>query len=130
MKFGKSQLTPSYTRKPNFRSYESAEKHFVFACTQCAQSVTVEYDTLINGVFSRSQWKQDLGETLAAEALRFYDVGIVGKSQDGGWPSMIKIECSNCKTLFLVYAGVNEFCNGAYLVTMQGITEIIEDQTI
>ena len=39
---------------------------------------------------------------------------------------MVKVECSDCKTPFLVYAGVNEVRNSVYFVTMQGITELID----
>jgi hypothetical protein len=123
IKFGKSLLTPSYTRKPDFRSHESTEKQFTFVCTQCAQPVIIEYATLINRGLA---WEEDVDETFAAEAKSFYGIGVVGKSRDGGWPSMMKVECSDCKTLFLVYAGVNEVGNSVYIVTMQGITELTE----
>jgi hypothetical protein len=85
--------------------------------------VTVEYATLINlGV----AWEQDIDETFAADVKSMYGIGPVEKSRDGGWPSIVKVECSNCKTLFLVYAGVNEVRNSVYFVTMQGITELID----
>ena len=123
IKLGKSVLTPSYTREPDFRSHESTENQFTFACTQCGRSVIVEYNTLINRGFG---WEQDIGETLAADAKTLYGIGLVGKSRDDGWPSMVKVECSGCKMLFLVYAGVNEVRNSVYFVTMQGVTELIE----
>jgi hypothetical protein len=121
--FGKSLLTPSYTRKPDFKSHESTENQFTFVCAQCAEALSIEYTTLINCGLA---WEKDVGGILAAEAKSFYGIGVVGKSPDGGWPSMMKVECTNCKTLFLVYAGVNEVRNSVYFVTIQGITELTE----
>jgi hypothetical protein len=123
VKFGKAELLPSYTRKPNFKSHESKERRFEFGCANCSSPIAVEYDHLINQVFG---WEQNVGEELAAEAKEFYGIGIVGKSPDGGWPSMVKAQCSRCKTVHLVYAGVNEVSNSVYFVTLQGIAEIIE----
>ena len=81
----------------------------------------VEFNLLTNRVFG---WEQDISEDLAAEAKEFYGIGVVGKSQDGGWPSMIKVECPYCKTMHLVYAGVDEVSNSVYFVTLQGIVEV------
>ena len=39
----------------------------------------------------------------------------------------LHIECSNCRTGHLVYAGVNEVRNSVYFVTVQGIAEMIGD---
>jgi hypothetical protein len=80
-------LTPSYWRKPDFRSHESTENQFTFGCSQCSQTVTVKYATLINvGV----AWEQAVDEALAAEVKSFYGIGAAGKSPDGGWPSVMK----------------------------------------
>ena len=123
MKFGRTKLSPSYTRQPNFKSHESREKHVEFGCINCYEPIVVEYSLLIDRVFG---WEQYLGEELASEAKEFYRIGGVGKSQDGGWPSMVTMRCPKCKTQHLVYAGVDEVSNSVYLVTLQGITEIIE----
>ena len=124
VKFGKSKLSPSYTRKPSFKSYESKETLLEFGCVNCEAPIVVEFNLLTNRVFG---WEQDVGEGLAAEAKEFFRIGVVGKSQDGGWPSMIKVQCSYCKTMHLVYAGVDEVSNSVYLITLQGIVEIKEE---
>jgi hypothetical protein len=85
--------------------------------------MAVEYELLISETFG---WEQHIGKELAAEAKEFYRIGISNNSPDGGWPSMAKVECRKCKVEYLIYAGVNEVHNSAYLVTMQGITEMIE----
>jgi len=123
MMLGKSKLSPSYTRRPNFKSHESKEKYFEFGCINCDAQIAVEYSLLINRVFG---WEQYVGGELASEAREFYRIGVVGKSQDGGWPSMVKVQCPKCQTVHMVYAGVDEVSNSVYFVTLQGITEIIE----
>jgi hypothetical protein len=119
---GKSKLSPSYTRKPTFKSHESNEKHFEFGCIHCGEQIAVEYNLLINRVFG---WEQHLGEGLASEAKALYGIGMSGKSPDGGWPSIVKVQCPKCLTEHLIYAGVDEASNSVYVVTLQGITEII-----
>jgi hypothetical protein len=101
------------------------EEQSTFACSRCNYPLTVEYAALINLAFT---WEDAFGKTFTADAKSFYGIGIAGKSPDGGWPSMTKIECANCQTMFLVYAGVNEASNSVYFVTMQGITELRESE--
>ena len=127
MKFGKSVLSPSYTRSPDFISHKTGEKFYNSACVNCNQTISIEFDSLIRQSYS---WQDALGEKLVAETKEFYRIGVVGKSQDGGFPSMIIIECKSCKTDYLIYAGVEEISNSVYVVTMQGITEILEKPEI
>ena len=122
MIFGTSILSPSYVRKPHFKSDEPQAQSFEFSCVNCDQPVPVDYKLLIKEVYG---YKESLGEDFAARAAEFYRIGVVGKSQDGGWPSMIKIECARCQTVYLIYAGIDEFYNSLYSVTIQGITELI-----
>lgn len=137
MRFGRSVLRPSYSRIPDFKNFDYKDgkwgirsrlreyfnREFKFRCINCNKRMAVEYDLLID---KGSGWKQKIGEALAREAIEFYKIGAVGKSHDGGWPAMIKVECPKCKARYLVYAGVNEIHNSAHLVTIQGITEIVE----
>ena len=54
-------------------------------------------------------------------------MNLVGKTPDGGWTAIVKIECKNCQTVYLIYAGVNEASNSFYIITLQGITEILDE---
>ena len=137
MKFGRSVLLPSYTRIPDYKNFDYLDRwwtiwsrlrnyfnrQFNFRCINCHNLMAVEYELLISETFG---WEQHIGKELAAEAKEFYRIGISNNSPDGGWPSMAKVECRKCKVEYLIYAGVNEVHNSAYLVTMQGITEMIE----
>ncbi len=127
MKFGKSTLSPSYTRPPDFKSHKAGEKFYSFACANCNQTIAVEFNSLIMQGYS---WQEAFGEKLSDEIKEFYRIGVVGKSQDGGFPSMIIVECGGCETDYLVYAGVEEVSNSVYVVTMQGIIEILEKPEI
>jgi len=82
MKFGKSVLSPSYTRPPEFRGYKAGERIYSFAYVNCNQTVSIEFDSLIRQSYS---WQDGFGEELAAKIKEFYRISVVGKSQDGGF---------------------------------------------
>ena len=86
----------------------------------------IDYVSLIN---SGRDWEHNLGEKLGLDAKSFFGVNLVGKTPDGGCPSMLTIECPGCRAAFLVYAGVNEVANSVYFVTLQGITELTANKT-
>ncbi len=56
-------------------------------------------------------------------------MNLVGKTPDGGWTAIVKAKCKNCQTEYLIYAGVNEASSSFYIITLQGITEILEDES-
>ena len=51
----------------------------------------------------------------------------VNKTPDGGWIAIDKCYCENCQTQYLIYASVNEYYNSLYKITLQGITEILDE---
>ena len=120
-------LSPSYTRPPDFKIIEAGEKFYSFACTNCNQTISVEVDSLIRQSYS---WQDVFGKKLADEIKDFYRIGVVGKSQDGGYPSISIEKCDSCKTDYLVYAGIQEVSNSVYVVTVQGITALLEKPEI
>ena len=124
MQFGKSVLSPGYTRPPSFKSTEASERYFSFECVDCSRTVSFEWDFFISQGYS---WHESFGDEIAGQIKAFYRIGGVGKSQDGGFPSMILTECTSCNACYLIYAGVKEVSHSVLVVTMQGITEILEE---
>lgn len=124
MKFGKSILSPSRSRKPAFTSYDSLGRGFKFVCANCPKEIEIEYKSLIGEEW---KWENEFGAKAVREIKRLYNMDRVGKSPDGGSPAVIKSSCKNCRTGYLIYAGVNEPSNSFYVVTLQGITEIVKD---
>ncbi len=124
MKFGKSILSPSYIRQPELNFVDSLEKIYQFECVNCPAKVELEVETIIGKEFS---WHEEFDKKLYQEIKRFYDMNAVGKTPDGGWTAIDKCQCSNCRTQYLIYAGVDEYCNSCYKVTLQGITEILDE---
>ena len=120
--FGKSALSPSYAREAHFKSSAPVSNHFTFDCFSCGRPISISYQLLIGAA---GQWEATIGDELATAAKDFYKIGLVGKSQDGGWPSMLKVSCNGCEARYLVYAGVDEYYNSLYRVTIQGITELV-----
>lgn len=126
MKFGKSILSPSYFRKPDFNSLDSPEKSFQFDCVNCSSIIEVKYKTIIGKEFS---WHDEFDEKTYDEIKRFYNMNAVGKTPDGGWTAIDTCQCDNCQTQYLTYVGVNEYYNSLYKITLQGITEILDESS-
>ena len=126
MKFGKSILTPSYFRKPDFDSVGMVENSFKFICVNCQKKVEIEFESIIGKEWS---WHDKFDEKTNTEIKQFYDMNAVNKAPDGGWTAIDKCHCKNCQTQYLIYAGVDEYRNSCYAITMQGITEILEDES-
>ena len=120
--FGKSALSPSYTREAHFKSGVPVSNHFTFDCFSCGRRISISYQLVIEAA---GQWEATIGDELATAAKEFYKIGLVGKSQDGGWPSMLNVSCDGCGVRYLIYEGVEEYYNSLYRVTIQGVTELL-----
>lgn len=124
MNFGQTILEPSYTRMPDFDSIDSNHASFEFDCKNCKSSIVRPYRELI----ANTNWCDDFDKTTIDEISQFYEMNLVGKAPDGGWTAVEKYQCNNCGTRYLIYAGVNEYANSVYRVTLQGITELLDDR--
>lgn len=123
MKFGKSSLEPSYSRKPDFRTLESHTSAYKFFCIRCRASNAVGYDQIIEAAWL---WNEEWDAASVADAKDHFSIGIVGKSQDGGWPSMLIVVCEVCGAEHVIYAGVDEISNSIHTVTIQGVSEVLD----
>ncbi len=94
MKFGKSILSPSYLRKSDFTSHESPEKVFSFECVNCQNNTEIKFKKIICG---GSNWKSDFDEQIINEIKTFYKMNLVGKSPDGGWAAIVKVDVKIAK---------------------------------
>lgn len=121
MNFGKTILVPSFSRKPDFDSVASLGRTFRFACVKCSSMITRDFDSFIGLEFG---WREKYDKDSLAAIEKHFGLNIVGKSPDGGWTAVCECNCENCGTLYLLYAGVEEYSNSAHRVTLQGITEI------
>ena len=116
METGSVILKPSYSRPPNWQGCDLTEALADFSCSRCGSSIEVRF-----GRFLRRERSIDKQEEAALEAL--FEIPIVGKSHDGGWPRFDLIACGECDATFAVYVGVNETSNSVYAFTLQGIVE-------
>lgn len=120
LSFGRDVLQPSVHRAPTVRGYPTAAAViYPFICAACDASIRVDVFRLANG-----QQATVLGSENATAVQQHFDVNLVGKSHDGGWPRFAVETCSHCRSRYLIYAGVQEPANGYYIITIQGIVEI------
>jgi hypothetical protein len=100
------------------------KKTFKFTCINCQKKVELKYKSIIGKEFG---WHEEFNEKTYEEIKQFYNMNAVNKTPDGGWTAVSKCQCNNCKTEYLIYAGVDEYSNSLYKITLQGITEILDE---
>ena len=117
IEFGANILEPAYERKPHYIGYDPSTAYYSFNCLQCRQQIQVPLTTV-----------SSLGEEFSVEDLKrikeYFEIGIVGKSRDGGWPAFHRVICAECGYQYLFYVGVDEPSNSFYTITVQGICEL------
>ena len=70
-----------------------------------------------------SSWADSLAPEVVQEIRELFELNLVGKSHDGGWPSILPVVCESCGARFLVYAGFYETPNSFFTVTLQCVVE-------
>lgn len=116
VKFGNIILNPSWTRPLTYQGHDLSSGSGVFGCTYCKEKVVVPFSNLLE--------KKDSVRNETEDALcKVFDVPIVGKSHDGGWPIFKNVVCASCGHRYIAYLGVNETSNSFYGVTLQGVIQ-------
>ncbi|MGD9589789.1 MAG: hypothetical protein AB7Q37_16870 [Pyrinomonadaceae bacterium] len=124
MKFGIDLVSPSYTRTPTYDSLNAQAQSYEFDCIRCSMRIVIDFTDILN---NESQWPYDFDKVTENQIRLHFDMNMVGKSPDGGWPKIITRRCIGCSVKYMLYAGVNEVANSVYKITIQGITEIIDE---
>jgi len=119
--FGPQLIRPSYHREPWFAGSETSDRLYTWNCASCRAEVQVSLDAILRESWS---WKSTLGKDLAAAAHDHFELNVVGRSHDGGSPSVLLAACPSCGTRYLLYAGVEEPSNSVYRVVIQGLSEV------
>ncbi|MGK3945700.1 hypothetical protein ABK046_46070, partial [Streptomyces caeruleatus] len=73
------------------------------------------------------RWEEEIDAMVLEQVKQHFELNAVGKTPDGGWPSIINTRCPNCETNYFVYAGVDEYYNSLFKVTLQGIVETVDE---
>ncbi len=121
IEFGLQLVRPSHQREPWFAGSETSDRAYSWQCLSCAADTHASLEAILREAWS---WESHLGEELAAAAQSHFELGAVGKSHDGGWPSVLLVPCPSCGARYLLYAGVNESSNSVYRVVIQGLSEV------
>jgi hypothetical protein len=124
MKFGSDIVTPSYTRTPTFNSLNGSGETYEFECSCCKSGVVIKLEHILGSEF---KWRDVFDRETQKQIEKHFELNIVGKSPDGGWPGVRVYRCNDCLAEYLIYVGVSEVSNSVYRVTIQGITELIDE---
>ncbi|HEX6983004.1 MAG TPA: hypothetical protein VF181_09605 [Balneolaceae bacterium] len=121
MKFKAKLLEPDYNRKPYFDGYETDKADNLYDCINCGNTLKIEFDEILHSAYG---WKENFNECDAKDISQHFSLNIVGKSHDGGWPSILEKKCEQCNSDYLFYFGLNEYHHSTYKIVLQGISQI------
>lgn len=122
LKFGNIILLPSWTRPYTYQGYDLSEASGKFGCSDCVATVVVPFSDLLSN-------DDSLSDDIEKALCKKFNVPIVGKSHDGGWPKFKKVECTSCGKRYVAYIGVHETSNSVYGITLQGVIQFDTYQT-
>lgn len=111
-------VSPSYSRECQYKTDSESDGLFPLKCTGCGGKFQINLNLFIPGS------GQAVEAHLITEAKVLFDIPVVGKSHDGGWPEFRVVNCANCSKSFLGYAGAKEVSNSIWHITLQGIAEV------
>lgn len=119
MEILKNFIEPSYSRKPFHHSYELAD--YIYSCPQCSNQNTISFSTILKSAYS---WFNTYTPEEVKNIEQHFGIGLVGKSHDGGMPSISSTNCEKCQSNFISYLGLMETSNSVYRITEQGLSSI------
>lgn len=114
-------VRPSYHRSAAFTGSDLVAQAYSWRCPSCSTDIIVPIITIVNEAWS---WERSVGDEVASFARAHFALNVVGKSHDGGWPSILLLRCQGCAAQFVLYSGVREVSNSVYHVTIQGLTHL------
>ena len=114
---------PSYASQPDYSTVNRGDSDFLnFSCKTCGKALKINFQEQIDYCW---KGKTDrINEEEQQDLKKYYSIGLSKKSHDGGLPVFDKVICSKCSSTYLTYCGVNEFCNSAYKIFVQGILKV------
>jgi hypothetical protein len=122
MEFKCKILEPSYHRKPYFDGYDTEKADSSFDCIDCGNMLEIPFDEILESAYN---WKEKVNQSDSNKITNHFDLNDVGKSHDGGIPSIFTKQCEQCKSKYLFYFGLREYHHSVYKVVKQGISQIL-----
>lgn len=124
MKFATRLIQPSYSRIPVYDSIPDANDVFQFVCEKCGETISKLYSDFIGKAWT---WRDEYTAADQKAISEHFQMNVVGKTPDGSAQSIASISCTNCGAKYLIYAGINEYANSAYKVTLQGLSRLANE---
>lgn len=114
---------PTYESGPHYvTGILDEEGLYAFRCSTCRKKLAVP---LVKQIKHRWAGKSpSMSEDLQEDLKRFYMIGILNKSHEGGNPVFDRIACPSCAQEYATYCGVGEVNQSSYFVQVQGILKI------
>ena len=112
-------IKPTYSRKADFIMGLHQTEFYSFDCLSCGKKLQLCCNAqLANNSTGKGE---NLSEQEFLDLKKFYKIGMVNKSHEGGFPVFDKICCEKCQAEYYTYVGVDEPRNAVYHIQIQGI---------
>jgi len=112
-------IKPTYTKKPDFVTGQDSSEFYIFECISCGENLQLNFMVQIEN--SRIGKGEKLNEQEYIDLKKYYKIGVVNKSREGGFPVFDKVCCEKCQAEYYTYVGVDEPKNSIYHIQIQGI---------
>jgi ribosomal protein S27E len=110
-------------KNPDFTNeIKDISKFYTFKCPNCGNLLKMDYNNQIKNCWIG--YSDMVDKNLFEKLKRFYDIGILNKSIEGGFPVFDKLQCKKCNDQYITYSGVKEYYNSLYNVTLNGILKL------
>ncbi len=88
-------LKPTYEKKPDFVTGLNNSEFYAFECLTCNEKLKLNCMAQIENSWTGKG--KTLNEKEFLELKKFYKIGLVNKSSEGGFPVFDKIKCEKCQ---------------------------------
>jgi hypothetical protein len=112
-------IKPTYTKKPDFITGLDNSEFYIFECLSCREKLQLNFKIQIENSWTGKG--ESLNEQEYLELKKYYKIGIVNKSREGGFPVFDKVCCEKCHAEYYTYVGLDEPRNSVYHIQIQGI---------
>ncbi len=121
IEFVSNLIRPSYGRDSWFSGSETDDRFYSWPCSECSTEMRTSLDAILH---KRWSWEERLSAELISSLRAHFEINLVGRSPDGGFPSIILVPCPTCDAQNFLYAGVQETSNSVYRVVIQGLSRV------
>ena len=114
-------IKPTTIIKPDFVTGLNSSEFYTFECLSCGEKIELNCMAQIENSWTGKG--ENLNEQEYLELKKYYKIGSLNKSREGGFPVFDKVCCEKCQAEYYTYVGIDEPRNSVYHIQIQGIVK-------